>query len=65
MENGAKFMTARDVADYLGISESMAYRIIQKLNAELKARGYITISGRISRVFFEQKVYASEHEAAV
>ena len=66
MENVARFMNAKDVAEYLGVSESMAYRIIQQLNAELKSHGYITIAGRVSRVFFEQKVYSgTEHAAAV
>ena len=40
------FMKAQDVADELGISKSYAYKIVQQLNEELKAQGYITISGR-------------------
>jgi len=64
MENVARFMNAKDVAEYLGVSESMAYRIIQQLNAELKSRGYITIAGRVSRMFFEQKVYSGSEQAA-
>jgi len=41
MEN--RFMSAKEVAEYLGVSESKAYKIIQMLNSELRAKGYITI----------------------
>lgn len=50
------FLTAADVSEYMGISVPLAYKIIRKLNDELKAQGYITVSGKINRRFFEQKV---------
>lgn len=50
------FLTASDVAEYMGISIPMAYKIIRQLNQELKARGFITISGKINRLYFEEKV---------
>lgn len=56
MEN-KRFLTARDVALYMGISVPMAYKIIRRLNDELVEMGYIIVSGRISRTYFEQKVY--------
>lgn len=30
------------------------------LNDELKAKGYMTISGRVSRKFFEEKFYGMQ-----
>ena len=36
----------------LGISKSHAYKVIHKLNAELRGKGYLTISGRVNRNFF-------------
>lgn len=56
MEN-KRFLNAHDVAEFMGISVPMAYKIIRKLNDELLAAGYIIVSGRISRTYFEQKVY--------
>ena len=53
----SKFFTAKDVAELLDISESSAYRIIKKLNDELVDQGKITIAGKISKRFFEEKVY--------
>ena len=56
MEN-KKFLNVEDVASYMDVSMSMAYRIIRNLNKELAAQGYITVAGRVSRAFFEKKVY--------
>lgn len=50
------FLTAADVSEYMGISVPLAYKIIRKLNDELKANGFITVAGKINRRFFEQKV---------
>ena len=61
MEN-KRFMNARDVAEYLDVSESTAYKIIQKLNKELKEKGFITIAGKVARVYFLERVYAGEKE---
>ena len=54
MENN--FMRVEDVAKELGISKSYAYKLIQRLNAELREKGYLTISGRVSRRYFEKKL---------
>lgn len=51
------FMNVDDVAKYMDISVSMAYKIIRKLNDELKKQGFITVAGKVSRRYFEQKVY--------
>lgn len=37
------FMRADDVARELDVSKSYAYKLIQRLNAELRKQGYITI----------------------
>ena len=50
------FMRADDVVRELGVSKYYAYKLIQRLNAELRKQGYITISGRVSRSYFEEKL---------
>ena len=52
------FLTAQDVADYMGIAIPTAYKIIRRLNRELAEQGYIVIAGKVSRKYFETKVYA-------
>ena len=53
----AQFVTAKDVQKILGVSRSKAYQILQGMNRELKAKGYITISGKCPVSYFEQKFY--------
>ncbi|MBQ9762017.1 MAG: DNA-binding protein [Oscillospiraceae bacterium] len=52
-----RYLTAADVAEFMDISIPMAYKIIRKLNDELSAGGYIVVAGRVSRHYFEQKIY--------
>lgn len=56
------FMRAEDVAKELEISVSHAYKIMRNLNAELKAQGYMTISGRVNRKYFMEKFCYSSTE---
>ena len=57
------FMRVEDVARELDVSKSYAYKIVQKLNKELEAKGYITISGRVNRQYFlESTCYGGSAE---
>ena len=56
------FMRVDEVAAELGVSKTYAYKIVQRLNAELKAKGYLTISGRVSRQYFMEKACYGEKE---
>ena len=51
------FMKAEEVQEFLGVSRTESYRIIKRLNEELKANGYMVISGRVSRKYLEERVY--------
>lgn len=50
------FMKVQEVADELGVSKSYAYKIVQKLNEEMKSQGFITISGRVNKQYFLERV---------
>lgn len=52
-----KFFNIKDISEMLGISETTAYRLIKKLNEDLKKKGMITISGRISKRYFQERTY--------
>lgn len=52
----ASFMKVDEVAQELGVSKSYAYKIVQQLNEELKAQGFITISGRVNKQYFLERV---------
>lgn len=49
------FMRVEEVAQELGVSVSYAYKIIQKLNAEMREMNYFTISGRINKKYFMER----------
>lgn len=51
----ASFMKVDEVAKELGVSKSYAYKIVQKLNAELKEKGFMTISGRVNKQYFMER----------
>lgn len=53
------FMGADEVAEELGVSKPMAYKLIRKVNSELSAMGYITITGRVNRKYFLEKFYGA------
>lgn len=54
------FITAQELAEMLGISKPYAYKLIKQMNNELREKGFITISGKVSRRYFEEKFYGME-----
>jgi hypothetical protein len=50
-------MNANDVAKELGVSKGHAYKVIRMLNAELQEQGYIVVSGKVPRAYWEKKFY--------
>ena len=55
-----QYITAAEISEALGVSLGKAYAIIRDLNAELQSKGYLTISGKVSRVYFNEKWYSGE-----
>jgi len=52
-----RFVKAEEVANELGVSKPFAYKLIREMNEDLQKQGFITISGRVSRQYFEEKFY--------
>ena len=51
------FISAKEVARELEVSDSYAYRLVRKLNDELEKQGFVVVKGKISRKYFEERVY--------
>ena len=51
------FISAKEVARELEVSDSFAYRLVRKLNDELEKQGFVVVKGKISRKYFEERVY--------
>lgn len=54
-----RFICAEEVAQELSVSKPYAYKLIRQLNEELKAKGFITISGRVNRQYFYERFYGA------
>lgn len=59
---GKMFMRVEEVAEEMDVSIPYAYKLIRKMNEELKKTGCITIAGRIDRKFFHEKFYATKDQ---
>ena len=51
------FVTAEIVAKDLGVSKPFAYKLVRQMNDELNAKGYLTVAGRVSRKYYEERFY--------
>lgn len=49
------FMTAKEVAEVLGVGMSKSYQTIRLLNAELESKGFLIIPGKIQREYFYER----------
>ena len=52
-----KFLEVGEVMQILGISRSAAYKLMRQINSELERKGYIVIRGKVSRKYFEERIY--------
>ena len=58
----AVLMNAKQTSEELGISKTLAYEIMQKLNKELEAKGYFVIKGKVSRRYLSEQIYGMPKE---
>lgn len=57
MTKNNSFLDAHDIVELTGMSEAYAYKLIKQLNEELQGKGFITIRGRVSKQYFEERIY--------
>lgn len=55
---GCLYYTANEVQKLLGVSRSMAYRIVKNLNKQLEEKGYIVVPGRIPKSILLKSITA-------
>ena len=60
----AVLIDAAEVAQILDVSKAFAYKVVRELNEELKNKGFITIAGKVSRKYFEEKFYGLAKETS-
>lgn len=50
------YITAKQVQEICGVSETKSYLIIKELNQELKDQGFITIRGKVLKSYFNKRI---------
>lgn len=54
------YVDAQELSEALGVSRGKAYQIIRSLNDELEEQGFITVAGKCSRKYLNEKYYGYE-----
>lgn len=49
--------TAKELGEALGVSESKAYDLIRQMNAELTEKGFLTVKGKVSRAYANERFF--------
>lgn len=57
IEQNELLLDVNQISSLMKISVPTAYKLIQKLNSELKQNGYIVIAGKINRRYFESRIF--------
>ena len=55
--NERLYYTADEVAKMIWVGKTSAYAVIKKLNKELASRGYIVVSGKVTKAYFDEKYF--------
>ena len=51
------YYTAEEISKMIGVGKTSAYAIVKKLNKELSDKGYIVVSGKIPKNYFNEKYF--------
>lgn len=62
MEQSRKMISAKEVSEVLGISNSYAYKVIEQLNKELQKAGYLTIPGKVDALYLQKRYFPAEEK---
>ena len=57
-----RMLKAEDVAKVLQVCESKAYQLIRLMNQELEEKGFLTVRGRISEDYFNERFFGGRRD---
>ena len=61
MRKRKMYLSVEDVEAVFDISVSFAYRVVERMNADLASKNYYVILGRVPTRYVEDKIYGLEH----
>lgn len=56
------FLTSKEVADLLNISQQQVYKIIRDMNKKLAEHGFLILRGKINKKYFLEQIYKAKEE---
>lgn len=57
----SRYLGATEVAELTGMSKSYAFKLIQRLNSELRNQGIITIPGKVETAYFDRRMCSTSN----
>ncbi len=57
MRKRKMYLSVEDIAELFGLSVSFAYRVVERMNADLESKNYYVILGRVPTRYVEDKIY--------
>lgn len=59
-EEKGSMIGVEEVCERLKVSRSYAYRVIRRLNSDLKEQGILTIPGKVNSAYLEERYFATK-----
>ena len=56
MRKRKMYLSVEDIAELFGLSVSFAYRVVERMNADLASKNYYVILGRVPTRYVEDKM---------
>ena len=56
------YYTANEVSQMIGVGRTLGYNIVKQMNKELEEKGFITVLGKVSKDYFDEKYFGGSHE---
>lgn len=60
--SAANMITVEEVAKLCNVGNGKAYQIIREINKEMKAKGFLTIRGRVNKFYLLERLGIKEGE---
>ena len=60
MRKRKMYLSVEDIAELFGLSVSFAYRVVERMNADLESKNYYVILGRVPTRYVEDTIYGLE-----
>ncbi len=55
-----QFLTAPELAELVGVSQSKAYSFIRDMNKELTKKGFLTVRGKVPAAYVRERFFGLE-----